>query len=46
LRMAAKGKCGRRRCLRACGGCRARANELKGDPFEAEPHCAYGGHAT
>ena len=38
-----KGKCGRCRFLAICGGCRARALELKGDLFEAEPYCSYGG---
>ena len=37
-----RGKCGECRYLRICGGCRARANELKGDLFEAEPYCSYG----
>lgn len=37
-----KGKCGRCRYLRICGGCRARAGELKGDFLEAEPYCSYG----
>jgi heme b synthase len=36
-----KGKCGRCRFLRICGGCRARALELKGDILEAEPYCSY-----
>ncbi len=36
-----KGKCGQCRYLRICGGCRARAKELKGDLFEAEPYCSY-----
>jgi len=36
-----KGKCGRCRYLRICGGCRARAAELKGDFLEAEPYCTY-----
>jgi AdoMet-dependent heme synthase len=37
-----KGKCGRCRFLSICGGCRARARELKGDVLEAEPYCSYG----
>lgn len=37
-----KGKCGRCRYLAICGGCRARALELKGDVLEAEPYCSYG----
>ena len=36
-----KGKCGQCRYLRICGGCRARAAELKGDFLEAEPYCTY-----
>ena len=36
-----KGKCGRCRFLAICGGCRARALELKGDLLEAEPYCSY-----
>ncbi len=40
-----KGKCGECRYLRICGGCRARANELKGDLFEAEPYCSHGERA-
>ncbi|MGD0230094.1 MAG: radical SAM protein [Syntrophorhabdales bacterium] len=38
-----KGKCGRCQYLAICGGCRARAKELKGDLLEAEPYCSYGG---
>ena len=41
-----KGKCGRCLYLRVCGGCRARAKQVKGDPFEAEPYCSYDGQAT
>jgi heme b synthase len=37
-----KGKCGRCRHLAICGGCRARAYQLKGDLLEAEPYCSYG----
>jgi AdoMet-dependent heme synthase len=37
-----KGKCGHCRFLTICGGCRARALELKGDIMEAEPYCSYG----
>lgn len=37
-----KGKCGQCRYLKICGGCRARAEALKGDLFEAEPYCSYG----
>lgn len=36
-----KGKCGSCRFLAICGGCRARALELKGDLLEAEPYCSY-----
>jgi len=36
-----RGKCGRCRHLRICGGCRARAQELKGHLLEAEPYCSY-----
>jgi radical SAM protein with 4Fe4S-binding SPASM domain len=38
-----KGKCGRCRYVAICGGCRARALELKDDMLEAEPYCSYGG---
>jgi heme b synthase len=38
-----KGKCGKCRFLAICGGCRARALELKGDLLEAEPYCSYKG---
>jgi radical SAM protein with 4Fe4S-binding SPASM domain len=37
-----KGKCGSCKHLAICGGCRARAQELKGDLLEAEPYCSYG----
>jgi AdoMet-dependent heme synthase len=36
-----QGKCGRCRYLAICGGCRARAQELKGSFLEAEPYCSY-----
>ncbi|OPY65433.1 MAG: Antilisterial bacteriocin subtilosin biosynthesis protein AlbA [Syntrophorhabdaceae bacterium PtaU1.Bin034] len=36
-----KGKCGRCRFLAICGGCRARAQELRGDLLEAEPYCSH-----
>jgi AdoMet-dependent heme synthase len=36
-----KGKCGHCKFLNICGGCRARALELKGDILEAEPYCSY-----
>ncbi len=36
-----KGKCGRCRYVRICGGCRARARELRGDYLEEEPYCSY-----
>lgn len=36
-----RGKCGRCRYLRICGGCRARAYEATGDYREAEPLCSY-----
>jgi AdoMet-dependent heme synthase len=36
-----KGKCGQCRFLSICGGCRARALELKGDLLESEPYCSY-----
>jgi AdoMet-dependent heme synthase len=36
-----KGRCGRFRHVRICGGCRARARELKGDFLEEEPYCSY-----
>jgi AdoMet-dependent heme synthase len=41
-----KGKCGQCRFLAICGGCRARALELKGDILEAEPYCSYGAGPT
>jgi radical SAM protein len=36
-----KGKCGRCEFRWACGGSRARAYHMFGDPFESEPLCAY-----
>lgn len=36
-----KGKCGKCRYLRYCGGCRARAFEATGDYLAEEPLCAY-----
>ncbi len=36
-----KGRCGSCRYVRICGGCRARAHELKGDFLEEEPYCSY-----
>jgi AdoMet-dependent heme synthase len=36
-----KGKCGRCEFRWACGGSRARAYQMLGDPFESEPLCAY-----
>jgi radical SAM protein len=36
-----KGKCGRCEFRWACGGSRARAYNMRGDPFESEPLCAY-----
>jgi AdoMet-dependent heme synthase len=38
-----KGKCGKCSFLKICGGCRARALQLKGDMLEEEPYCSYGG---
>lgn len=35
------GKCGRCEYRAVCGGCRARAFALAGDPFAADPSCAY-----
>jgi radical SAM protein with 4Fe4S-binding SPASM domain len=35
------GKCGACRFLAICGGCRARAYELRGDMLEEEPYCSY-----
>jgi AdoMet-dependent heme synthase len=35
------GKCGRCEFRRICGGSRARAYGLTGDPFAADPSCAY-----
>ena len=36
-----KGKCGPCKYLKICGGCRARALELKGDILQEEPYCNY-----
>lgn len=36
-----KGKCGSCSFLKICGGCRARALQLKGDMLEEEPYCEY-----
>ncbi|MEM3451311.1 MAG: radical SAM protein [Nitrososphaerales archaeon] len=36
-----KGKCGRCRFKALCGGCRARAYGVFGDPFQQEPYCFY-----
>jgi heme b synthase len=36
-----KGKCSRCKYLKVCGGCRARAYELKGDYLEEEPYCSF-----
>ena len=36
-----KGKCGRCPFNAICGGCRARAYAASGDPFDAEPYCAF-----
>ena len=36
-----KGKCGRCEYREVCGGSRARAYAVTGDPFESEPRCAY-----
>lgn len=36
-----KGKCGACRFLAICGGCRARAHELRGDMLGEEPYCTY-----
>jgi radical SAM protein with 4Fe4S-binding SPASM domain len=37
-----KGKCRSCSYLKICGGCRARALQLKGDMLEEEPYCSYG----
>lgn len=37
-----KGKCRSCSFLKICGGCRARALQLKGDMLEEEPYCSYG----
>ncbi|MDH7499635.1 MAG: radical SAM protein [candidate division NC10 bacterium] len=36
-----KGKCGHCEFKRVCGGCRARALAILGDPFAEEPYCLY-----
>jgi AdoMet-dependent heme synthase len=36
-----KGKCGPCKYLKICGGCRARALELRGDLLQEEPYCSY-----
>ena len=36
-----KGKCRSCSFLKICGGCRARALQLKGDMLEEEPYCSY-----
>lgn len=36
-----KGKCGACRFLAICGGCRARAYEIRGDMLGEEPYCTY-----
>ena len=36
-----KGKCGTCRFLAICGGCRARAYEIRGDMLGEEPYCTY-----
>ena len=36
-----KGKCGMCEFFKVCGGCRARAYEVKGDYLEEEPFCTY-----
>lgn len=36
-----EGKCGRCEYLRFCGGCRARAYEMKGSYLAEEPYCPY-----
>ena len=35
------GKCGACEFLSVCGGCRARADAIHGDPFGSEPFCTY-----
>jgi radical SAM protein with 4Fe4S-binding SPASM domain len=40
-RTALKGKCGRCEFRRPCGGSRARAYAVSGDPFETDPLCLY-----
>lgn len=36
-----RGKCGRCRYVKICGGCRARAFEETGDFLQQEPYCSY-----
>ncbi len=36
-----KGKCGLCPFNRICGGCRARASAVTGDPLESEPYCVF-----
>jgi heme b synthase len=36
-----KGKCGPCKYLKICGGCRARALELRNDFLQEEPYCSY-----
>ena len=36
-----KGKCGRCEYRQICGGSRARAYAVTGDPFESEPRCIH-----
>jgi heme b synthase len=36
-----KGKCGRCEFIKVCGGCRARAYEVRGDYLAEEPFCVY-----
>lgn len=36
-----QGKCGACRFLAICGGCRARAYEIRGDMLGEEPYCSY-----
>lgn len=38
-----KGRCGRCRYIRVCGGCRARARAITGDDMASEPFCGFGG---
>jgi heme b synthase len=36
-----KGRCGECEYLKVCGGCRARADAIRGDYLEEEPFCSY-----